>query len=96
MIPVEDYLGKVGSRDLDPVFETKEFTREERIKILKKGYALYEQTVLQFRLGKYLGFLAYLLARNRKLFEIGRKVALSNKIGFWIYEKISRKSRRIQ
>ncbi|MFA6537246.1 MAG: radical SAM protein [Patescibacteria group bacterium] len=95
MMPVADYLGKVGSRDLTPVFETKEFTKAERIKVLKKGYALYEKTVLQFRLGKYLGFVAYLVSRNRKLFEIGRKLALSNKVGFWIYEKFSKKSRKI-
>lgn len=95
MMPVEEYLGKVGSRDLNPVFETKEFTREEKIRALKKGYALYEQTVLQFRLGKVLGYIAYLVARNKTLFSIGRKLALSNKIGFWIYSRMSGKSRKV-
>lgn len=95
MMPVDDYLGKVGSRDLDPVFVTKDFTREERIKVLKKGYALYERTVLRFRLGPVIGYLAYILARNKWLFSVGRKVALSSKAGFWVYSKLSRGSRKI-
>ncbi|MCX5704275.1 MAG: hypothetical protein NT066_07290, partial [Candidatus Omnitrophica bacterium] len=55
MMPVEDYLETVGSRDFPPVFETREFTREERTRVLKKRYALYEKTILQFRLGSFLG-----------------------------------------
>ncbi len=95
MMPVEDYLGKIGSRDVTPVFETKEFSRADRIKVLKKGYALYERTVLEFRLGKALGYLAYVIARNRRLFSIGRKLALSNKFGFWIYSRFSIRSRKV-
>jgi hypothetical protein len=94
MMPVDEYLGKVGSRDLNPVFETKEFTRAERIKVLKKGYALYEKTVLRFRLGVVLGYFAYIIARNRVLFSVGRKIALSNKVGFGIYSMFSKQSRK--
>lgn len=92
-LPIEDYLSRVGSRDLEPVFETKEFTKEERIKILKKGYALYEKTVLQFRLGKALGLFAYYLSRNRFLFKIGRTLAFDSGFGSWIYGVLSKKSR---
>ncbi len=95
MMPVDEYIGKIGSRDLMPVFETKEFPREDRIKALKKGYALYEITVLQFRLGKVLGYIAYLISRNRILFSLGRKFVLSNKFGFYIYNLLSFKSRKI-
>ena len=94
MIPVNEYLGKVGSRDLTPVFDTEEFPAVQRAKALKKGYALYEKTVLQFRLGKIAGYLAYIISRNRKLFSIGRKLALSNKIGFYIYSLLSYRSRK--
>jgi len=94
MIPVNEYLGKVGSRDLTPVFDTEEFPAAQRVKALKKGYALYEKTVLQFRLGKIAGYLAYIVSRNRKLFSIGRKLALSNKIGFYIYSLVSYRSRK--
>ncbi|MBI4743978.1 MAG: radical SAM protein [Actinobacteria bacterium] len=92
--PVDEYLRKVGSRDLVPVFETKEFSAKERTKALKKGCALYEKTVLQFRLGKKLGYIVYLISRNRKFFSLGRKFALSNKFGFYVYNLLSSKSRK--
>jgi len=94
MMPVGDYLGRVGSRDLIPVFDTEDFPAEQRVKALKKGYALYEKTVLQFRLGKIVGYLAYLVSRNRKLFSIGRKLALSNRFGFYLYSLLSYRSRK--
>lgn len=94
-MPVEEYLERVGSRDPTPVFETKEFTRKERIKVLKKGYALYEKTVLQFRLGKVLGFIVYFLSRNRLLFTIGRKMAFDSGIGSKIYRLLTKRSRML-
>jgi len=94
VMPVSEYLGKVGSRDLVPVFDTADFSKTQRIEALKKGYALYERTVLQFRLGNILGYLAYLVSRNRALFSLGRKMALSNRIGFYIYSILSSKSRK--
>jgi len=93
MMPVSDYLESVGSRDLQPVFETKEFTKEQRIKALKKGYALYEKTIFQFRLGKVLGLLVYLLSRNRSIFKLGRSVVFDGKIGSRIYGLLSRGSK---
>jgi len=95
LIPDKDYLAQIGSRDLEPVFETEDFTRQERIKALKKGYALYEKTILEFRFGKIVGFIFYLIARNRLLFKIGRKIALENPIGFNIYSFITRRSRTV-
>jgi radical SAM superfamily enzyme YgiQ (UPF0313 family) len=93
MMPVEDYLERVGSRDFPPVFETKEFTKEERIKALKKGYALYERTILQFRLGKTLGLIIYLLCRNRFIFKLGRSMVFDGKLGSKIYRLLSKKSK---
>jgi len=94
LIPDEDYLSSIGSRDVDPVFETKEFIREQRIQVFLKGNALYEKTVLQFRFGKFIGFVAYLISRNRVLFKLGRIIALNNSVGFKIYCYITKKSRQ--
>jgi radical SAM superfamily enzyme YgiQ (UPF0313 family) len=94
-MPVEDYLERVGSRDFPPVFETKEFTKEERARALKKGYALYELTVLQFRLGRALGLIIYLLCRNRFIFKLGRSLVFDGKAGARIYRLLSRKSKAI-
>ena len=89
MMPVNEYLTQIGSRDLTPVFETKEFPRNLRIKALKKGYALYEKSIMRFRLGKVFGYIAYLISRNRILFSIGRRFVLGNKVGFFIYKSFS-------
>jgi L-amino acid N-acyltransferase YncA len=94
-MPVEDYLSSVGSRDLTPVFETKEFSRQERIKVLKKGYALYEKTVLQFRLGKVIGWCVFILCRNRLIFKFARTFAVDGKIGSVIYRALSKKSKSV-
>jgi radical SAM superfamily enzyme YgiQ (UPF0313 family) len=89
-----DYIMEnIGSRDLKPVFETKEFSEEERIKALKKGFALYERTILRFRFGKFLGTIIYLFTRNRALFNKGLKFALNTKFGFWLYNLLTFKSR---
>jgi len=55
---------------------------------------LYEKTILRFRFGKVLGYIAYLISRNRSLFSLGRKFALGNRLGFYIYSLLSSKSRR--
>lgn len=95
MMPVEDYLETVGSRDFPPVFETKEFTKEERIRALKKGYALYEKTILQFRLGRALGLIVYLLCRNRFVFKLGRSLVFDGGIGSKFFRLLSKKSRAL-
>jgi len=93
MMPVEDYLETVGSRDFPPVFETEEFTREERTRVLKKGYALYEKTILQFRLGKPLGLIVYYLCRNRFVFTLARSLVFDGGVGSKLFRLLSRKSR---
>lgn len=90
-----DYIMKnIGSRDLKPVFETRDFTQEERIIILKKGFALYEKSVLRFRFGKLFGEIIYFLTRNRKVFSTGLKLMLSTRIGFRLYSLMTFKSRK--
>lgn len=86
-------LRKIGSRDLKPAFETKEFSESERIEVLKRGFALYEMTILRHRFGKIVGRLFYLLSKNRKLFLWGMKLALENPIGFKIYSLVSSRSK---
>ncbi|MDD4938558.1 MAG: radical SAM protein [Candidatus Omnitrophica bacterium] len=88
------YLRGIASYDNEPIFETKEFSKKERVKVNKKGRALYERRILEFRLGKRLGYIAYLLMRLRPLAKLGRTIALSNKLGNRIYVFLSRSSRK--
>lgn len=90
-----DYaLKKIGARDLKPVFETDEFTEEERMDVLKKGFSLYEKTILRFRFGKIFGMFFYFLSKNRKLFNFGLKAALGSKLGFRVYSLLTGRNKK--
>jgi anaerobic magnesium-protoporphyrin IX monomethyl ester cyclase len=93
-IPLENYLQNISYRDNEPIFETNEFTAEDRRKVIKKGFAIYERKILEFRLGKVLGYFAYLIMRIRPIAKFGRNFALNNKIGNKIYTALSKKSRQ--
>ena len=93
LFPTEVYLNKFAHREIVPVFETDEFPAEERKKVVREGLDLYEKRVLQFRLGKLLGYLAFLLSRNKWLSKKGRTFVLYNKTGKRIFIWLSRSSR---
>ena len=90
----EYYLNKIGALDYDPVFETDDFTKEERIKILKLGRNLCTKTVMVFRLGKIFGNLVYFFTRIKFLMKIGTYFALYNPLGKKVYNFLSRSSRK--
>lgn len=80
LIPKNRYLKEISYRDINPIFETKEFTKKQRIKIMKKGFALYEKKLYQFRFGKILGNLFYYLTRIPFIAHLTRKLVYDNKI----------------
>jgi len=92
LYPVEVYLNKLSYRNIFPVFETNEFPAEDRIRALKQGFDLYERTVMQFRFGENAGYLAYLLARNRWIFEKSRRILMHTKTGSKMYRWITKQS----
>jgi len=79
LIPKNQYLKNVSYRDINPIFETKEFTRNQRIIIMKKGFKLYEHKLYQFRFGKFFGNIFYLITRIPFLAHISRKLVYYNK-----------------
>lgn len=92
-VPMDTYLKEVSYREDTPIFETREFTMKEKQQVIQKGFALYERTILQFRLGKILGYIAYLVMRNRTLAKIGLRFFLESRIGKRIYIIFSLKSK---
>ena len=74
----ETYLNQISYRDNSPIFETEEFTKKERSKVIKKGFSLYEKRILQFRLGKKFGYAGYLATRIRPIAKIGRNFIQNN------------------
>ncbi|HPT65912.1 MAG TPA: radical SAM protein [Candidatus Woesebacteria bacterium] len=79
LIPKNQYLKNVSYRDINPIFETKEFTKDQRIKIMKKGFNLYERKLYRFRFGKILGTIFYLLTRIPFFGHLSRKLVYDNK-----------------
>lgn len=94
LYPPDTFLREVSYRDNSPIFETKEFTKEQRQDIMQKGFSLYEKKILKFRLGPVLGLSVYILTRSRPIHRAVFDFALSNKFGLAIYQRLSAKSRR--
>ena len=93
LYPIETFLRDISYRDNLPVFETSDFTKEQRQDIIKKGFSLYERKVLIFRLGPIIGLTVYLLTRSKMINKVVFNFALSNKFGNRIYQLFSAKSR---
>lgn len=80
LISKNKYLKHISYRDINPIFETKEFTKEQRIKVMKKGFALYEHKLYRFRFGKILGTFLYLITRIPFIAHLFRRLVYDNKI----------------
>jgi len=94
LVPKETFLKEISYRDNIPIFETKEFTKEQREEIIKKGFALYEKKILQFRLGKPLGLLVYFGTRAEFLAKIARNFVFNNRFGKKIYQFLAAPSKK--
>ncbi|OGD56202.1 hypothetical protein A2V71_03310 [Candidatus Berkelbacteria bacterium RBG_13_40_8] len=93
LYPPDTFLRTVSYRDNSPIFETKEFTKEQRQDIMQKGFDLYERKILKFRLGSTLGLIIYLLSRPKIMHKLIFDFALTNKIGNAVYQLFSAPSR---
>jgi len=80
IIPKNKYLKNVSYRDINPIFETKEFTKDQRIKVMKQGFNLYEKKLYSFRFGKIPGTIFYLFTRVPFFAQISRKLVYNNHI----------------
>lgn len=90
LYPVENYLNNVSSGDRKPIFETEDFTEEERRWALKVGFSLARKKVLQYKLGKALGSFMYMLARYDTLYDAGLKMFLRTIVGKRLYNFLKR------
>jgi radical SAM superfamily enzyme YgiQ (UPF0313 family) len=94
LIPKNKYLKDVSYRDINPIFETKEFTKEQRIKIMKQGFNLYERKLYLFRFGKILGSCFYLFTRIPLFANISRKLVYDNKLFNKLFSLLVSKSKQ--
>lgn len=94
LYPMKKYLGNISHGQRKPIFETDEFSVEERKKALRIGFLLTRKRVLQYKLGRSLGFFVYLLAKSDKLYDLGINGFLRTKLGKKLYRRLSVRKNR--
>ena len=94
LVNKKTFLKEISYRDNTPIFETKEFTKEQRQEIMKKGFALYEKKILRFRLGPILGGLVYVFTRVAFLSKLARWLVYSNRCGMKAYQLLAAHSKK--
>ncbi|TRZ96076.1 radical SAM protein [bacterium] len=92
LVPPDSFLENISYRDNHPIFETSEFTKEQREQVVAIGFDLYRKKILTFRMGKFIGNLAYWITKSSKINKFATNFALSNPMGRAIYIRLSRKS----
>ncbi len=92
LVPQDSFLQDISYRDNKPVFETPEFTKEQRQRVVSSGFDLYRKRILTFRLGKILGGFIYWLTKCETINKIASYAALSNPVGKAIYVRLAKKS----
>ena len=68
---VSQTRGALDTELLIPPFETDEYLYPERVKMLKEFQNASEKHVLQKVFGKFLGYIAFKISRNRKIRRLG-------------------------
>ncbi|HEY5038987.1 MAG TPA: hypothetical protein VIJ93_07960, partial [bacterium] len=84
-----NYLTDMSYNSREPIYETDEFPKEERMKILEKGRNLYERSVLRYRLGPFFGVVAYYLSRFSLINKWGRSFVTNTKMGHALFSRFS-------
>lgn len=94
LVNKKTYLREISYRDNSPIFETKEFTKEQREAVMKKGFALYEKKIFRFRLGPVLGRAVYFLTRIKPVSRLAHWLVYTNKYGMRIYQLLAAHSKK--
>ena len=86
-----DFLEDVTYHSGEIIYDTPEFTREERLEVLGMGHRLYEKSMMTYRMGPALGTLVFHATRFKLLHWIGRNFVYSTRLGRWLFSKLSLK-----
>lgn len=92
LVSPEFYLENISYRNNEPIFETKEFTRQQRKKIIEAGFILFKRKMLVFRLGKFLGLVMFYVTKIKAIDKLATYFALNNSVGRLIYYFLSARS----
>lgn len=92
LVDTNNYLEAISYVDNRPVFETEEFTEQERLKITALGFSIHEYSMFRYRFGKGPGFLLFLLTRIRFIKTFAGWFVTMNKFGNKIAVLLSKRS----
>lgn len=92
LVSPDSFLQNLSYRDNKPIYETEEFTKEQREAVISSGFDLYRKRILKFRLGGLLGNVVYWITKNGAINKFATRFALTNPFGRFIYMSLSKKS----
>lgn len=85
----DHYISNIYPVDVEPVYETPAFTREQRRRVLRMGRNITKRAALQYRFGKAAGGILYLLVRNQRAFHFAMRV-VDTRFGNRLYLRLRR------
>lgn len=91
LVDVDNYLMAITYADNLPIYETKEFPKEEREKITAIGFQFHEYRIFCYRFGKFFGPLLFFITRNKLIKKLLARGATTtkfgNKMAVWLSQK---------
>lgn len=89
LVDEKEFLKNLSTYDDNPIFETKEFTKQQRMVVMRQGHDYYYKTILMWRLGKVLGLIVYCFTKMAPLRKIISNFAINNKLGRYLFILLS-------
>lgn len=86
----DTFLYNVAYWRYKPVFDTENFTAEERMKAYKVANSVYRKKAMRMKFGKELGFIAWKLTGNHKIEGLLKNAVLKPGPGRFIFNKIKK------
>ncbi|MDI6720924.1 MAG: radical SAM protein [Candidatus Aenigmarchaeota archaeon] len=86
----ETFLYNVAHWKNKPIFETSTFSVKERRKAYKRAHSLYRKRVLQFKLGKGLGYMAWFITGPEFMEKSMKKIVLTPGIGRTLFNAVKK------
>lgn len=90
-LPEEKVLTEAATLSGNPLFETPEFSLEQRRKVLKLGLKLTRKTHLICRFGKFKGKIVYAIFGNSFMYGLGRKFVMGSGLGRRLFNVIKKR-----
>lgn len=89
-MPIEDYLSNITYGTDSPIFETPEFSLEQRKAILKKGLSISRRSWMKKKFGNTFGYIVWVVTGWQSVYKFATRMVLSTKLGRELYNLLKR------